>query len=577
MKKRFKRMLAMMLVAAMLLSGGVPALAAEETEAVTETEVEVGGPLPTVDGFDVRNVYVDPVPDSGAYTITVLGAKSRSSAGKELVFGIAAFNRITKKAEEMPDQNWQSPDLKQRVTFKNVTGTDIIITSVDKDSSQTTTPAKRFNEGNVGIKFVLPGMDLYNAMEPVDPDDVVKGTDSVTIQNTSSERDYALFDSKKGELATTWQSGTGKELTLPIGSASIDVVVAVTRISKPKEPVIIPVTPEVLPGGDVALTQVGFSPRTAMAVLTIQATPGLAYAVTQANGEILNISQRLKWGITAETEDEFNVMADSTNFYTAPAQGEQIRFRVPAGGTYNVVTRFPNGTTSRPNDPYQVYSVKGNGNILGPYENPDTGEKYAKITVRPASEYSRYAATNTETGRTTNYYSPVNGAVNFDAYNIMPMESIVIVAQPIPLTGADENTPSPGQGSPTRETMPPVLNKSLSGGGETQDGQNLTVGPWNANNSTFASGNAAVENALNSGIGQLLDPQSFSGAALVSVAVDPFTMLLLYGWDGKPSSALYYYNDQWFSTPLVDLEDGTYMVNLKEGIVGYIDLTDLAG
>ena len=314
-----------------------------------------------------------------------------------------------------------------------------------------------------------------------------------------------------------------------------------------------------------------------MAVLTIQATPGLEYAIAKEDGQILNISQRLRWGITAETEEEFNVMADSMNFYAAPAQGNKILFRVPAGGRYYVITRFPDGSISKPDAPYQVDSVKGNGNILGPYEDPDTGEKYAKIVVRPASEYSRYAATNTVTGKTTSYYSPVNGVVNFDAYNVMPMESIVIVAQPIPLTGADGNTPSPGQGSPTRDTMPPVLNKSLSGSGETQDGQSLTAGPWDANNSSFASGNAAVEDALGSGVGQLLDPQSFSGAVLASISVDPFTMLLLYGWDGKPSSALYYYDDQWFSTPLVDLEDGTYLVNFKEGIFGYIDITDLAG
>ena len=572
MKKQFKRMLAMMLVTAMLLSGGAIALAAEEG---ANDGAEVGRPSPTVDGFDVRNVYVDPVPGSGAYTITVLGAKSRGSAGKELVYGIATFDRITKKAEDMPGQKWQGPDAKQRVIFKNVTGTDIIITSVDKDSSQMTTPAKRFNDGNVGIQFVLPGMDLYNAMEPVDPNDVVKGADSITIRNTSLEREYALFDSKKGALATMWQSGTGTDLNIPIGRTLIGVVVAVTRITKPKEPVIIPVTPEVLPGGDVALTQVGFSPRTAMAVLTIEATPGLAYAIAQANGEILDISEREWWGITAETEEGFNVMADSTNFYASPAQGNEILFRVPPGGQYYVITRFPDGTTSKPEAPYQAISVQGNVIMHGPFFDPEKKENFMRVVVRPASQYSRYAAKNKNTGEMTRYYWSPSGEVLFDAY--MPEASIEVVALPISLSGSGEGTPSPGQGSPTRETMPPVLNKSLSGSGETQDGQNLTVGPWDANNSTFASGNAAVENALNSGVGQLLDPQSFSGAALVSVAVDPFTMLILYGWDGKPSSALYYYDDQWFSTPLVDLEDGTYLVNFREGISGYIDITDLAG
>lgn len=572
MKKRFKRMLAMVLLGAMIVSGGVSALAAEEG---ANDGAEVGGPPPTVDGFDVRNVYVDPVPDSGAYTITVLGAKSRGSAGKELVYGIATFDRITKKAEDMPDQKWQSPDAKQRVTFKNVTGTDIIITSVDKDSSQTTTPAKRFNEGNVGIKFVLPGMDLYNAMEPVDPAQVEKKSDSVTIRNTTAEREYALFDSKKGELATSWQPGTGNDLTIKIDKALINVVVAVTRISKPKEPVIIPDTPEVLPGGDVALTQVGFSPRTAMAVLTIEATPGLAYAIAKEDGQILDISQREWWGITAETEEGFNVMADSTNFYAAPSQGGKILFRVPAGGTYYVVTRFPNGSTSKPDKPYQVMSVDGNVIMHGPIFDPEKKENFMRVVVRPASQYSRYAAKNKNTGEMTGYYWSPSGEVLFDAY--MPEDLIEVVALPISLSVSGEGTPSPGQGSPTQKTMPPVLNTTVSGKGETQDGRNLTAGPWDANNSSFASGQAAVEDALNSAAGQKLDPQNFSGAALASVAVDPVTMIVLHDWSGKPTCALYFYNEEWFLTSLVNLEDGTYMANLRDGLVGYIDFTESAG
>ena len=575
MKKRFKRMLAMMLVAAMLLSGGVPALAAEETEAVTETDVEVGGPLPTVDGFDVRNVYVSQTPGTTSYTINILEAKNTSSAGKPLVFGIAKYDKDTGKAEAMPEQKWMSPDGMKRVTFKDVSGVYFILTSVDSDSSRTMTPADRFNKDNIGLKFVLPTMNVYDAMQPEDPSKVTKRSDSVVIRNTDPDRAYNLFDSRAGRLVTDWVIGTGEDVTIPFEKTLYDVVVAVTHVWKSKEPYIKPDTPHVEPGGDVALTKVGFSLQTAMCVLTIQATPGLEYAIAQANGEILDISQREWWGITAETEEGFNVMADSTNFYAAPAQGNEILFRVPPGGQYYVITRFPDGTTSKPEAPYQAISVQGNVIMHGPFFDPEKKEDFMRVVVRPASQYSRYAAKNKNTGEMTRYYWSPKGEVLFDAY--MPEASIEVVALPISLSGSGEGTPSPGQGSPTRETMPPVLNKSLSGRGETQDGQNLTVGPWDANNSTFASGNAAVENALGSGVGQLLDPQSFSGAALVSVAVDPFTMLLLYGWDGKPSSALYYYNDQWFSTPLVDLEDGTYMVNLKEGIVGYIDLTDLAG
>lgn len=243
MKKRFKRMLAMMLVAAMLLSGGVPALAAEETEAVTETDVEVGGPLPTVDGFDVRNVYVSQTPGTTSYTINILEAKNTSSAGKPLVFGIAKYDKDTGKAEAMPEQKWMSPDGMKRVTFKDVSGVYFILTSVDSDSSRTMTPADRFNKDNIGLKFVLPTMNVYDAMQPEDPSKVTKRSDSVVIRNTDPDRAYNLFDSRAGRLVTDWVIGTGEDVTIPFEKTLYDVVVAVTHVWKSKEPYIKPDTP----------------------------------------------------------------------------------------------------------------------------------------------------------------------------------------------------------------------------------------------------------------------------------------------------------------------------------------------
>ena len=443
MRKQFKRMLAMALLAAMILSGGVSALAADGTEPAPEDSVEASGPLPTVDGFDVRNVYVSQTPGATSYTITILDAKSTSS-GKKLVYGIAKYDKTTGRAEPMTGQKWVSPDTTSPVAFKDVTDTYFILTSVDSALSQTVTPADRFNNNKIGLKFVLPTMNVYDAMQPEDPSKVTKGNTSITIHNTDQNREYNLFDSREGKLVTDWVKGTGKDVTIAFASAQADVVVAVTRVWKSDVPYIKPDTPHVEPGGDVALTQAGFSLRTAMAVLTIQATPGLEYAIAKEDGQILNISQRVKWGITAETEEEFNVMADSTNFYAAPAQGDEIRFRVPAGGTYSVVTRFPDGTTSRPDVPYQTESVEKNANILGPYPDPDTGEDYALIVISPASQYSQYAAQNTKTGDIVGYYAPTQGVIRFRAY--MPIDDIEVIAKPIPLTGSGEDAPSPGQG-----------------------------------------------------------------------------------------------------------------------------------
>ena len=332
----------MALLGAMILSSGVFALAAEGTD----DGVEASGPLPTVEGFDVRNVYVSQVPGTTSYEINILEAKSSTSSGKKLVYGIAKYDKTTGKAEALPDQKWESPDGKGNVTFKNVTDIYFILTSADSDLSKTMTPADRFNKDNIGLKFVLPTINVYDAMQPEDPSKVTKKSDSVVISNTDPNRAYNLFDSRAGRLVTEWVIGTGEDVTIPFDKSLYDVVVAVTHVWKSEEPYIKPDTPHVEPGGDVALTQVGFSLRTAMAVLTIQATPGLEYAIAKEDGQILNINQRVKWGITAETEEEFNVMADSTNFYAAPAQGDKILFRVPAGGTYYVITRFPDGTTS---------------------------------------------------------------------------------------------------------------------------------------------------------------------------------------------------------------------------------------
>ena len=572
MKRRFKRMLAMMLLAAMLLSGGVPALAAEEG---VNDGVEAGGPLPTVEGFDVRNVYVSQVPGTTSYEINIRNAKKTSSAGRDLVYGIAEYDKTTGKAKPIPGQVWMSPDGKGNVTFKDVTAVYFILTSVESDLSKTMTPADRFNNDNIGLKFVLPTINVYDAMQPEDPSKVEMKNTSVTIHHTDEDREYDLFDSRAGELVTEWVKGTGGDVTIEFDSSLAGVVVAVTHVWRSDVPYIKPDTPHVEPGGDVALTQVGFSPQTAMCVLTIQATPGLEYAIAKEDGQILDISQREWWGITAETEEGFNVMADSTNFYAAPAQGDEILFRVPPGGQYYVITRFPDGTTSKPEAPYQAISVQGNVVMHGPFLDPEKKEYFMRVVVRPASQYSRYAAKNKNTGEMTGYYWSSSGVVLFNAY--MPEDLIEVVALPISLTVSGEDTPSSGQGSPTRETMPPVLNKSLSGRGETQDGQSLTASPWDPNSSPFASGKDAVEDALGSGVGLLLDPQNFSGAALVNVSVQPLTLLLLYGWDGKPSSALYYCDGQWYSTPLVDLEDGTYMVNFQGGIVGYMDFADSAG
>ena len=567
MKKRFKHMLAMALLAAMILSGGIPALAAEDP--AVESELTAGidtsdpgavgdaedqasdgdpepNPLPQDVGFNLRNVSVSRIPDSDKFTVTIIHAKKIDERGRKTKYGIAEYDMTSKKAIDIEGRTtWVYPETDGRITFKDVDKTAIILTAAPDSTTQT--PADYFNTTKLekrGVAFVMPTKNVFNLMAPVDPSDVMRYGNVAYVNNTEITREYAMFDTRAGKLVSEWEKGNGDRII-----------------------------PPVVPGADPANTRTGFDDETVMATLTVDATPGFAFAIASGDdGHILSIEERYPWGITAQTESGVYVAADETNFYSAPAEGETIRFLVPPGGKYYMVTRLPDGTTARPDEPYQTQTVgynKSSAYYRGEHE------LYTLVTIYPASIYSEYAVRDNVTGKMTDYERATYGQVVFRLEG--KCTNLSYFGRPIPLPKTGEDTPSPGQGSPTQETMPPVLNKSLSGTGETQDGRHLTVGTWDPNNSTFVSGQAAVEDALGSAAGQQLDPQSFSGAALAGVASEPFTLIIFYDGSGTPVWALYCYDDAWYSTRLVDLGDGTYLVNFRDGIVGYIDITDLAG
>lgn len=580
MKKRFKRMLAMALLAALILSSGVFAWAAEDpvVESGSETgmgsvedvEPEVGDPLPTPLGFDFRSVSVSSQTGSSTFNVIIVKAAIKDGKGKLINYGIAEYDPQTKKASDLSGQSWQTPDNTGKVTFNRVTSTNFIITSTTDTNKS---PAQYYNSStsvNKGVAFALPAENLYNQMVPVDPADVMREDRAITIKNTKKDQVYAVFDTIEAKLITRWVVGNDGEKTFLFEKPVTNAVLAVSRMDPAQKHFIIPVTPVVVPGGDVAFTETGFSNWTGMAVLTITVTNGFEYAVANEDGKVLNLSQRLRWQVTAETETGLNVMPDATNFYRAPLGAAQIRFRVPPGGRYKIVTRVPDGVTSRVVDPYQTQAVDNNLTWRDLYDS-SRGYWIREYTVKPACPVAEYAARNTRTGQVTKYYSSKTGTLVFKSDFSYDLSQVV--ARPISLTSG-EGTPSPGQGSPTRETMPPVLNKPVIGTGETPDGQRLTAGTWDSDNSPFTSGSAAVEDALLSEAGQQLDPQNFSGAALANVAIEPFTMIVLYDWSGKPSSALYFYDGAWYLTETVDLEDGTYMVNFRDGITGYVDFAD---
>ena len=277
MKKRFKRMLAMALLAALILSSGVFALAAEDpvVESGTETgmdsvediEPEVGTPLPKPLGFDFRSVYVSSEAGSSAFKVTIISAATKDGKGRIINYGIAGYDSQTKKASELPGQSWQTPDNTGTVTFNRVSSTNFIITSATDTSKD---PASYYNSSTSedrGVEFSLPAANLYNHMEPVPQSDVVRKRGEITINNTKGNQVYAVFDTTDGKLITGWKEGNAGKLTLFYQAPATNVVLAVTRIDPSKEKFIVPVTPVVVPGGDVAFTKIGFSDRTAMGVL----------------------------------------------------------------------------------------------------------------------------------------------------------------------------------------------------------------------------------------------------------------------------------------------------------------------
>ena len=223
MKKRFKRMLAIALLAALILSSGVFAWAAEDSvvesesetrmDSVEDVEPEVGDPPPKPLGFDYRSVYVSSRTGSSAFNVTIVKAAIKDGRGRLINYGIAGYDSQTKKASELPGQSWQTPDNTGTVTFNRVTSTNFIITSTIDTSKS---PAEYYNSSTStdrGVVFQLPAENLYNQMEPVNSADVTREDRAITIKNTKKDQVYAVFDTTEGKLITRWVVGNGGEKT----------------------------------------------------------------------------------------------------------------------------------------------------------------------------------------------------------------------------------------------------------------------------------------------------------------------------------------------------------------------------
>lgn len=587
------RLLALLLLAAMLLSNGCIAMASEGVSGEKEDppvaveispepadpsgeEPSVEDPIPTIWGFNVRNVYVSKQPTEQTYTITIYDASTSQEFGQNIRYGIAEYDLRTKKAVDIQgrEREWIRADDEGRVVFAGIYSKAVVITTMDWYESQLRTPAFRFNYEGQGLKFVLPTEDVYNLLQPV-PDSAWERTGNrIVVHGSKTNQEYALFEGRQGRLITSWYRGSGKDFVFEYGSFPKGNIFPVTHLLPSELPYIVPVTPSVAPGADPASTKPGFSPRTGLAVLTLQATPGFAYALAAEDGHILTRQDRLQWGVTAETETELSVLPDGTNFYATPAIGNEIRFRVPPGGSYYIITRLPDGTTVTTDEPYQTPAVGGNEQIRGPFWQHATGRWYVSIYIIPASAYSLYAAVSKKTGEMTGPVKAKDGAVILETY--IPKEEIEIRGFPIPLQ--NEEDVGTGQASPVRNKFPPVVDQPEKGTGTLRDGRTITVGPWEPDESYFTDRKTLVELALTSLVGGMLEADKFSAASLASITVEgmeaPITLIIFYDGDGEPCDAMYYYPGFWNYAAVVNFGDGTYTLHFTEDLEGYVSMND---
>ncbi len=570
MRKTVSLLLVMVLLASLFLSSGISAFAAdgEEPEASTapdgETEEQepVGDPLPQDVGFNYRNVYISRIPDSDSFTVTILHTRLVDKTGMKLQYGIASYNVEHNAAEDIEGTEWEVPDEESRIVFKGINETAIVLTAAPVATPMT--PAMYFNAHPTetrGVAFAMPEKNVYNLMAPSDPSDVRRENNVFFVNNTKTTREYVLYDTREAKLLTNWERGDEGQTIIAASTVVPETTLVESRLTPEALPYIVPDIPPVTPGADPAFTETGFDAVTGMATLTITTTPGFAYALASGeDGHILGIDERLPWGIAAQTEEKLYVTADETNFYSTPTEGGTIRFRVPPGGSYYVVTRLPNGVTARPDKPYQTLSVDKNWwhNL---YYDTTKGADYWLYTVFPASIYSEYALINPISGFASIYYPVKNNTVQIRSYELS--YDVKVIARPIPLPV----TP-PGQNSPSQETFPPVLDKHMGGFGATIDNKTLKVEDF----APYGDGKTAVEDALRSEAGKTLDPASFTGAVvgLVTVGVkeDVFHMVVLYDGEGKPSAALYYYDGSWRLAVSVEVDEKDYSVYFEDGING---------
>lgn len=157
------------------------------------------------------------------------------------------------------------------------------------------------------------------------------------------------------------------------------------------------------------------------------------------------------------------------------------------------------------------------------------------------------------------------------------MATVMLFALSAPVLAA-------GQGSPDNQEVPPKLEKVTEGEGKTKNGKVIKVEEWDPKDSGFEDEDDALEKAMESKA--LTDAlkdlkvtlEDFTGSSLASFSIedieDPVTVVFLYGDDGSPEVALYYYDEEWYEAEIEETdEESVYTLTFEDGFEGEVSVT----
>lgn len=412
MKKRAKRILSILLGLILL---NIPFFVSGQT-------------LPTSSTGEVEKLTADDIAlhifENGTSSIHV------RKANKDYKYALlnSAGNSIT---------DWQEPK-EGRVIFD---GQD-----VNKDYSVVFCPdiwagdASPERWAPTGIHFNIPDFDDAIDKTFVNPQDVERSKDRtiIWIYSTHSECEYALYEFYTDHQITPWKDGVAGVVVFTDLKPYLDYNVRARIKGTGPKPEIIPDKPLPMPGADVVVGECSFDDLSGYGLINVWATPGYRYAILGDTGEPLTSQERTTWDIFVKDQYEHEVYPDDEGYFQSE-EGGRITFSVPAGGTYKMGGKHPDGEKFQSDQPFQVKAV--NKNYWFEYVVPkEGGGGFYRLVIAPACPYSIYKLSAIHSfihfidrfervkpgGDNRVLFSPVNSTLEY-----------VITAQPISLKLTD--------------------------------------------------------------------------------------------------------------------------------------------